>query len=271
MALIEDKYAQDSRSSEVIVAEFRRRLDDENSDASLAVVHYRAGKNEFSIGKLYAQSDDPLDRVTGACVLAQLGWGRLLFLAESVEILTRLLNDDHSRVIAAAAHGLGHRNDPQCIPYVLPLIHHVDSEVRLGVVGALSSHEHPAAIGGLIELSKDVESDVRSWAAFGLGTLIDVDSPELKDALVCLLDDEDAEIRGEALIGLARHKDPRVIEPLKQELAGPFYGNWCLDAAELLGESSMLPLLSDLKNRIPAEDMIPFQNDLAAAIQACKQ
>jgi hypothetical protein len=76
-------------------------------DVSLSVVHYRGGREELDLGLEYARSADPLDRVVGADVLAQLGWNDREFLDESVEALIALLDDPDPSVVERAAFGLG--------------------------------------------------------------------------------------------------------------------------------------------------------------------
>lgn len=261
-------YENDPRTSEEVVRDYRLAIESEDADVSLALVHFRGGRTEFDLGARYARSADSLDREVGADILAQLGWNDRRFPDESVAILLALLHDPAPRVISAAATALGHRQDPRAIPELLPLLRHPDPSVRLGVVNGLSWHDDAAAIRALAVLAGDEDRDVRNWAAFGLGQLTDLDLPELREALAKLLDDPDPEIRGEALIGLARRRDARVRAPLVRELEGPFYGSWCLEAAELLADPDLLKHLTDLKGRLPVEDAA-FAADFDRAILAC--
>ena len=267
------KYEAETTASATIVEACRQALDSDDDDrgTSLGVVHYRGGQTEFDLGCYYAASHDALDRVTGADVLAQLGWGDDCFHDESVEVLLPLVGDPDERVIVAAAHALGHRRSARGIPVVLPLVYHPNAGVRYAVVHALSGQEEGAALAGLIVLAGDADRDVRNWAAFGLGTLSDMDTPEIRDALAPLLDERDAEIRGEALIGLAKRHDPRAAPALLRELAGSFHGSWCLEAAHLLGSPELLPLLLELRAKICPKDEAAFSPDLDQAIAACSR
>ena len=239
-------------------------------DCSLGAVHCRGGRTEFELGRRYAASPDPLDRKVGAEVLAQLGWRRRTFLDESMEILLPMLRDPETEVVIAAAYALWHRNDPRAIPEVRPLAAHPDPDVRRAVVSALSSHDDDAAIAGLIRLAADAANKVRDWAAFGLGTLLDRDTPEIRGALAALLRDEDAEIRGEAMIGLAKRRDPRALGAVAEELCGPFEGSWCLEAAEFLATSDLHQLLLRARERAPDVDRVKFAADFDRAIAACR-
>ncbi|MES2467560.1 MAG: HEAT repeat domain-containing protein [Verrucomicrobiota bacterium] len=269
----QEEYEAETTASGTIVEAYRLSLDSDDvySGISLAVVHYRGGQTEFDLGCYYAASQDALDRVTGADVLAQLGWGDDCFHDPSVEVLLRLVGDMDERVIVAAAYALGHRRSERGNPVVLPLIYHTNAEVRYAVVHALTGQEEGAALAGLIVLAGDADRDVRNWAAFGLGTISDMDTPGIREALARLLDEPDAEIRGEALIGLAKRHDPRAAPALLRELAGPFHGNWCLEAAELLSRPELLPLLLELRAKICPKDEAAFSADLDQAIAACSR
>ncbi len=250
---------------------FRDSLDrDEEDEAALCLVHDRGGKVEFDLGALYASSVDPLDRITGARVLAQLGCGDRTFVPESLEILIPLLTDPAPRVAKEAAYALGHRKDSRAIPFVLPLAKSPDPLLRFAAVFALSCHEDERAIAELIQLAADPDLGVRDWAAFGLGTQCDFDSPALRDALAALLRDENDEIRGEAMIGLAKRRDPRALGAIGEELCGTFGGSWCLEAAELLAVQDLFPLLVSLQQRVPEPDRVKFAADFSRAMEACR-
>jgi hypothetical protein len=246
------------------------REGEEASTASLTVVCYRASQTEFDLGSLYARSTDALDRATGAEILGQLGWRRDCFHDESVDILIGLLSDTDDDTIASAGYALGHRNDARAIPFVLPLIHHTNPNVRLAAAAGLAGHEDPAAIAGLIVLAGDTDRDVRNWSAFYLGSIIDTDTPDIREALAPLLNEEDGEIRGEALMGLARRRDPRALPALIRELEGAFEGSWCLEAAELLADPILVPKLVSLRAMLDPVDEGKFASEFDRAVAACQ-
>jgi HEAT repeat protein len=111
----------------------------------------------------------------------------------------------------------------------------------------MSRQNNGAAIKALIELSRDKDSDVRDWATFGIGTMIDTDTHEIREALLARVTDPDDDTRGEALVGLARRKDERVLEPLINELTGESVGLLAIEAAEELGNPRLGPALLSLK------------------------
>jgi HEAT repeat protein len=101
----------------------------------------------------------------------------------------------------------------------------------------------------LTDLSDDQDTDVRDWATFGLGSQIGADTPTIRAALVRRLSAEDEIARGEALVGLARRKDERVIPLLPNELERDEASDFALEAAAEMGDPSLLPALVRLKER----------------------
>lgn len=213
----DERLEGDNTPSRDVARKYRESLGDDDDQVSLALISYRGGEDEFLLGKEYCESDDAGDRATGADILAQLGWGDQTFQNESIEILTGLLGDSDPRVVYCAAIGLGHRFASTAIPALIQHVSHPDPLVRYGVAFGLLRHEDPAAIEAMVQLATDEDRDVRNWAVFGLGTLIECDLPEIRDVLRLALDDDDFEIRGEALVGLAKRGNPAIVSDLLHE------------------------------------------------------
>jgi HEAT repeat protein len=234
-----------------------------------AVLHARGSQLELEAGAALCRAASQNERVLGADILVQLGWGDRTCLQESVDILLPMLNDPDPVVIGAAAVALGHRNCSRAIAPVLALIKYPSRHARRGAVSALSDHDDLEAVQGLIELTGDTELDVRDWATFGLAQQTTLDTPGLRNALLKRTEDTDAEVRGEALIGLAARHDPRVLAPLARELSGAFYGGWSVEAATLLKAPSLCPLLVSVKERLHPDDLAAFGAELDQAIAVC--
>lgn len=231
----------------------------------------RGGDTNFQKALEFCRSPDPLVRDKGAFILGQLGTPERPYSEQSAPVLINLLeNDPDEGVRASAAYALGHLGNPIAVPQLLVNTKHRSAEIRLGVAFALCSFDGQNVVDALITLSSDSDRDVRDWATAGLGTFLELDSPQIRDALVVRLSEDDAEIRGEALIGLARRGDERVVDPLKRELSGEFYGGWCLEAAELMADPALHPLLVSLRTRIESEVEDRFIHELEQALAACK-
>ena len=113
------EYSTDRRDSSTLAAIAMSQRDDEEADRAVGILHYRGTQVEFDIARALASDDDAARRSLSAYILGQLGWGDRTFLAESVDILLRLLDDADADVVAAAAYGLGFRNHATAIPPLL--------------------------------------------------------------------------------------------------------------------------------------------------------
>jgi len=140
--------------------------------------------------------------------------------------------------------------------------------VRFGVVKGLLNHPGATAIATLIELTKDEDEEVRNWATFGLGSQVDIDTAEIRAALFERVTDSHDETRGEALVGLARRRDPRVLGPIIEELSSEHIGILVLEAAETLGDPKLLPALLRLEHDWQGDEDSHVKT-LRDALQSC--
>ena len=262
--------AKDKRPTENLVALALSADDDHDQWDLIVTLHYRGGAEEFQVAADLCRSQDPRERKVGADILGQLGWADRTFLAESVDLLIPLLNDPNDSVISSAAIALGHRGDPRAVLPLCALARHSDPELRHSVAFALGSFDEPAAIKVKIQLSADEDPEVRDWATFALGSLSEVDSEEIREALYARSEDEDEIVRGEALVGLARRQDDRALGLVRRELANKIGDNLVLDAAELLADPTLIPLLRAQRNYWDAKDEERFGDTLDAVIETCE-
>jgi HEAT repeat protein len=159
---------------------------------------------------------------------------------------------------------LSFQNCADAISLVIRFSDHSDPAVRYAVVQALASAECPEAITSLVRLSRDTDDDIRDWATFTLGTLFEADTPQIRDALFDRIADRHDDTRGEALLGLARRKDPGVIDALKAELGSDSVGVLAVEAAEALASMELRQHLLNLQQWWNVDPQL-----LARAISAC--
>lgn len=258
----------DPRSIEELI---RVALTVEDEDAAwepVTILHYKGNREVLDAAARLCGSRVERERELGANILGQLGVPDRTFPSESFEILANMLRHESvPAVLESIGVALGHLRDRRAIPLLLPLLNHPDSDVRFGVVLGLTGHDAPDAIAGLIRLSRDEDAHVRDWATFGLGTQTDADTPDIRDALFTRTTDSDDDTRGEALVGLARRKDTRVIEPLIRELSSGCVGRLTIEAAEAIGDPRLYSALKNLE-RVWATDS-PDERLLHDALASC--
>lgn len=127
--------------------------------------------------------------------------------------------------------------------------YHPESQFLLSArYGEVDFENHPRAAHNLRELLSYVHDDAvenRDWAAFLIAQL-PLDTPEIRAALLHAAEDENEDVRDEALIGLARRDRAAAlarIEPLLEQGAGVCL----LEAATITADKSLLPMLRALE------------------------
>ncbi len=273
----DQSWQQDPRPTAELLALARSEWLDENDDPldrwweTMSILQWRATPEIFQAAERWCGCADPMERRLGIIILRGIGRETGAFHAEAVAQLITLLSDADLAVVTGAAYALGERNDPSAISHLLPLLGHPDPEVRGGVAHGLSSHDDARAIAGLIELSRDAEREVRDWATFDLGSMTQVDTADLREALLARVMDEDPETRGEALIGLANRRDERAVGPILRELekyAKEGGGWWAVEAAGTLGLPIFHAYLLPLRTLIERHPW--FLDDYEEALTACR-
>lgn len=264
----EDKNS-DPRSTEELIRLALTERDEDMAWESVTALHFRGTREVLEAAQRLCVSSIGPERELGATLLGQLGVPEPSFPEECFDCLTKMIqSEEDPDVLQAIAIAFGHLDDPRCIELLIPFKNHPSDIVRWGVVHGISGHDFPAAIETLIELSNDQDEEIRDWATFGLGTLIDTDSEEIREALWTRVADTYCDVRAEAMMGLARRKDPRTAGLLLKELAEEDVDSMAIDAAEELGDRELVPALLKLKDRWP-ENRHEEEEWLDKAISSC--
>jgi HEAT repeat protein len=192
----------------------------------------------FDAAKAWCSSEDPLKRAVD--VLAQLGktagHPKNSFPEECCSIITALVNVENDvRPLSSAIAALGHLDNPQAVPLIARFHTHTNDDVRFSVACALGSFpNHPLSVKVLLTLMSDTNEDVRDWATFGLGVLGDADSEKIREALVQRLNDSNQDVHEEAMVGLAKRRDSRVLTRLLSALEHVTDSGRVIEAAYLM-------------------------------------
>ncbi len=215
-------YRNDPRTTEELIRIALSKDPDADNDEywnPIKVLQYRL---PLAIGRLegLVRSANPKNREVAATVLGQNSVKEKWDVSRCAgNLVAAIETEDSFKVLSSMIFALGHLEDKRVVDTVLPFTRHPNSDVRYATVHSLSRRDDSRAIRALVQLSSDEDFDVRNWATFGLGSMTELDTPEIRDALLNRLNEDDGEIRGEALVGLARRGDVRVATPLLNELA----------------------------------------------------
>lgn len=257
------------RSTDELIQIALTESDEDAAWEAVVTLHGRGTPDVLERAQALTCSEDPDERSLGADILGQLGINvespDLAFPTESVEILLEMLDqEEEPEVLESILVSFSHLQDPKIIVAVAHLAKHPDPDVRESLCLALTGYDEPVAIQMLIDLSNDKVAEVRNWATFGLGTQLESDTPHIREALASRLQDPEEEVRGEALVGLARRKDQRVVQALKQEFQAEDVHPLFVEAAELIADSELYEPLLNLS------DVNAGSKTLKQALIACK-
>jgi HEAT repeat protein len=239
-----------------------RALSEQDEDVRweiVALLHRRGTRVELDAAVELCRSQCDVERILGADLLGQLGVPTRTFPDEAIEVLLALIQrEEDEGVLQSVCVALGFTPDARAIPELTRLASHPCEDVRHDVAYALGGIGDRIAIGTFIKLTTDSCASVRDWALFALGRQIDDDTPEIREALFQGLSDPDGDARGEAMYGLARRGDNRVIESLIAELNYESKGDcysYALEALDVVADPRLLPTLHRLKaSSQPGED-----------------
>lgn len=232
-------------------------VDDDARGEVAAALHVIGDETVFTKAISLLASESASERTLGADILGQLGAPEARpFLEQTLAALQDLCaRDQDPDVLSAAVVAFGHLADSRALPCVLTFVAHDDPDLRHSVAFALPSlideqnRADQRGIEALVTLTTDPDDDVRDWATFGLGSQVQADTPRVRGALADRLDDDNPDVAGEALVGLARRADRRASDVVRRRLADHDADVFVLEAAAELGDpsdSNLLALLNAL-------------------------
>lgn len=267
----ENEDGQIDRPDDELLQTALTAADEDVSWQAISLLHRLGGRNTFSQALALCSSKDAHERIVGAHVLAQLGSPDKVFHEGAVATLMGMLaREREPEVLSAVATALGHRHEPRAIEPLAQLKNHPAEDVRFGIVMGLMGHEEKLAVQTLIELSGDADADVRDWATFALGSQIELDTPAIREALAARLTDADGDTRGEAMVGLARRHDARMVAPLLADLEDGYTGSLLIEAATEIADPCLYPALIALQETWEGEKDNWLYLKLVEAIEKCR-
>jgi len=246
---------------------------------AVAQLHRRGSPATLAHVEALLRSGSIRRRALGLDIAAQLrlptqdaGEAGDAFALEATQaMLLAGLEDPRPGVLQSAIAGLGHRPVAGTLPRLLAFVGHADVRVRWALTHTLSGRAEPEAVAALLLLATDRDEAVRDWATFSVGTLSDADDEAIRARLWANAHDPNRDVRGEAVVGLARRSDPRAVTLLRERLVDGDCRVYELEAAEEMPRAELLVPLEAL--RIDAErtpGLEPYwYRKLLDALDAC--
>lgn len=234
---------------------------DNNSPAKL-VLQNREDRETFDKTSSMCLELDPNKRANGLLILMRKPGET--YSKEARRLLRKLAKAENQSVaMEALAYAMAHLNIEERSKYLQEAAIDERGETRFAVAFSLGGCGDRLASQMLIKLSSDEDDEVRDWATFGLhlggGTYSR--TKEVREALFARLHDKHIDTQLEAVQGLAKLKDERVLEVLIDFLKEEHPYMSMIEAAEHMAHPSLLPYLLEL-----SED-----DDVKRAIAACSK
>ena len=180
--------------------------------SAIQALHARGTREVLEAGTALCRSLSPSHRRVGAIILGELGTLPRTFPEECCEVLLDLVQKESDEsVVSSAIFALGHLGNRRCEAHLVALHHSPNPTIRHAIAFALCGTELPTSIEVLLKFMDDPDYRVRDWATTSIGQTVSADSPEVREALLRRATDPDELTRAEAIHGLARRKDARVI------------------------------------------------------------
>jgi HEAT repeat protein len=248
--------------------------DDPEDGPALEELQNRPTRETFDAAIRLLASDAMPERELGVKILGQLGGSgsdlNRPFREESVLALLELLTHEREpRVIESLGFAFAHLDELRGVAPLSALAGHPAERVRYAVVHALIGHKDDIAVQTMLQLSTDTDDDVRDWATFGLGTLLRLDTPAIRHALLARLDDAHHNTREEAMYGLAVRLDPRAVPVLLdflEQYEGPMLDSALLILADHLDDPRLSEAIAERWSEgVPADARDQADSDWSSA------
>jgi HEAT repeat protein len=237
-----------------------REQDDDARWSAIQALHALGTREVFERAVQLCLANASDERIAGADILGQLN----AYFDDAMRTLVAMLEDGDAKVVEAAVHALGQRQDGRTIDSLSRVAAHDAANVRWAVATALEdliADERAERV--LLTLMRDADTSVRDRATFAVGSLSDHDTPRIRAALVERLNDDDRCVANEAALGLARRRDARAIPYLAiavESLAGE-------ELDEAVDEITSPDMLTEL---VKARDTMGEARGLSTLIDRCR-
>jgi len=259
-------------TDEKLLSRLTNNMTDKSRWDYIQILRSRPSENLFNNCLVFTKSNDPKIRKIGIDILAQFGSPPRPFINQTLKLYFDILNvESDPEVLMTLLYSIGHNKDnlnKEQIDKICSFVGNNDKWVKEGLVFALLGIDNLNAIDVLIKLSSDKLSHIRNWATFGLGTQIESDNKNIREALWKRVNDKHQETKLEAIVGLAKRKDKRVNDIIRREINGGEFGTLLFEAIIEIQDRGFLPLLKQNLKTIKGDKTInpKWEKDLKSCI-----
>lgn len=238
-------------SDEKLISRLINYKTDKSKWETIRILRSRPSKDLFNKCVEFINSNDQNKKVIGIDILAQLGKDKRPFRKETLKIYFELLNTEtDGDILFSILSGISFNEkelNKKQINQIASFQNSNSNLIKQGIVHALGFIEDKKAIDILIKLSKDKANNIRSWATFYIGQ-VDFDNESIREALWNRIYDTHQETRLEAITGLAKRKDDRITEVIKQEIIKDDFGSLLFEAILETENKDFIPILQQELN-----------------------
>ncbi|MFM8570149.1 MAG: HEAT repeat domain-containing protein [Pirellula sp.] len=229
-----------------------RQLDSDELWQSVFALRKVASKRVLDRALSYSRHPEAFHRSIGVSILAQLGPDGDAYAEESKQMIRSMLPiEQDPEVITSLISAVSFRKMTEGTQWLVSLANNRSEDIRWRVAWALpidgisDPDVYQTCVQTLLRLMQDPEPQVREWATFSL-SITEQDTPEIRNALLERLRDDDFQTRSEAAIGLANRKEPAAIDLLIEHLQSDRVGQLYVEAAEIYADRRLRPALMAL-------------------------
>ncbi len=237
---------------------------------TIRILRSRPSQNLFEKCVELINSNDQKKKIIGIDILAQLGKDKRPFRKKTLKIYFELLNSETNvNVLFSILSGISFNEkelNKKQINQICSFQNSNSDLIKQGIVNALGFIEDEKAIDVLIKFSKDKANHIRSWATFYIGQ-VDFDNESIREALWNRINDKHQETRMEAIIGLAKRKDNRVLEIINQELTKDDFGSMLFEAILETENKDFIPILQKELNE--SKNIETINPDWVKGLEEC--
>ena len=238
-------------SDEKLISRLINYKTDKSRWETIRILRSRPSQDLFKKCVELINSNDQNKKIIGIDILAQLGKDKRPFKKETLKVYFELLNSEtNANVLFSILSGISFNDkglNSKQINKICSFQYSTSDLIKQGIVNALGFIENEKTIDVLIKFSKDKTNHIRSWATFYIGQ-VDFDNEYIRDALWNRVNDKHQETRMEAITGLAKRKDDRIIEVIKQEIIKDDFGSLLFEAILATENKDFIPILQQELN-----------------------